>query len=66
MSATSHLQARLDRGEFVITAEIAPRLTASGKEILAQAEPLRGRVDAVNVTDGAGARVTMCSMAAAA
>ena len=66
MSATSHLKDRLDRGEFVITAEVTPRLTASGEEFLALAEPLRGRVDAVNVTDGAGARVTMSSVAAAA
>jgi methylenetetrahydrofolate reductase (NADPH) len=66
MQTSDTLKQRLDRGEFVITAEIAPRLTASADELLAQAEPLRGRVAAVNVTDGAGARVTMSSLAAAA
>lgn len=66
MQTSNLLQQRLERGEFVVTAEIAPRLTASADELLAQAEPLRNRVAAVNVTDGAGARVTMSSLAAAA
>ena len=66
MQTSGTLRQRLDRGEFVVTAEIAPRLTASADELLVQAEPLRDRVAAVNVTDGAGARVTMSSLAAAA
>jgi methylenetetrahydrofolate reductase (NADPH) len=66
MTASGHLKSRLDRGEFVITAEIAPGLTASAADILAQAAPFRDRVDAVNITDCAGARVAMSSLAAAA
>lgn len=66
MPASSRLKQRLDRREFVITAEISPRLSMSADDVRAQAEPLRGRVDAINVTDGAGARVSMSSLAAAA
>ena len=66
MTASGHFRDKLDRREFVVTAEIAPKLTTDGAEILAQAAPLRDRVDAVNVTDCAGARVTMSSLAACA
>ncbi len=66
MSTSSSLQARIERGEFAVTAEIAPKLTGNGGDILAQAAPLRGRVDAINVTDCAGARVAMSSLAASA
>ena len=60
------LKAAMDSGEFIVTAEITPKLTADGTELLEQARPLKGRVHAVNVTDGAGARVTMSSLAASA
>ena len=51
---------------FVLTAEITPRLTASSDDILEQVRPLKGLADAINVTDGAGARVAMSSLAASA
>ncbi|MDG2377008.1 MAG: methylenetetrahydrofolate reductase [Woeseiaceae bacterium] len=51
---------------FVLTAEITPRLTASSDDILDQVRPLKGLADAINVTDGAGARVAMSSLAASA
>ncbi len=60
------LKAAIDNGEFIVTAEITPKLTADGADLLEQAQSLKGRVHAVNVTDGAGARVTMSSLAAAA
>ena len=60
------LKTRLERGDFVVTAEITPGLTVDGAAFLAHAEPLKGRADAVNVTDGAGARVAMSSLAGAA
>lgn len=60
------LAARLAEGAFAVTAEITPPLAASAAPLLALAAPLRGRVDAINVTDGAGARATMSSFAAAA
>lgn len=61
-----NLQTLLERGEFVITAEITPKLTASPEDIVRQAAPLKGVADAVNVTDGAGARVAMSSLVASA
>ena len=66
MTSSCRLKTLLDRGDFVVTAEITPRLTAAGADFIEQAEPLKGRADAVNVTDGAGARVGMSSMAASA
>ncbi|MFQ5773988.1 MAG: methylenetetrahydrofolate reductase [Kiloniellaceae bacterium] len=60
------LEARLAAGGFVVTAELTPPLSASAQALLAAAAPLRDRVDAVNVTDAAGARVAMSSFAAAA
>jgi methylenetetrahydrofolate reductase (NADPH) len=66
MAAKSQLQRRLSAGEFVVTAEVTPPLSADAGALLAKAAPLRGRVDAVNVTDAAGASAAMSSFAAAA
>jgi methylenetetrahydrofolate reductase (NADPH) len=66
MSKNDSLRAKLDRGDFVVTAEVTPKLSASASDFLEQASPLKGLVDAVNVTDGAGARVAMSSLAASA
>ena len=66
MSVDSNLKLLLDKKEFVVTAEITPKPTASPEDIVLQALPLKGRADAVNVTDGAGARVAMSSLAASA
>ena len=66
MNSDNRLKTLLDRGDFVVTAEITPRLTTAKADFVDQAEPLKGRADAVNVTDGAGARVAMSSMAASA
>ena len=63
---TGNLKKLLERGEFVVTAEITPKLTANPQDIARQAEPLKGLADAVNVTDGAGARVAMSSLVASA
>jgi methylenetetrahydrofolate reductase (NADPH) len=62
----SRLVRTLLNGEFAVTAEITPPTSCDPKELLDKAEPLRGWVDAVNVTDGASARVAMSSLAAAA
>ncbi len=66
MTTASNLQRRLAAGDFAVTAEVIPPLSADSSQLLARAAPLRGLVDAVNVTDGAGARVTLSSFAAAA
>ncbi|MCG8355921.1 MAG: methylenetetrahydrofolate reductase [Kiloniellales bacterium] len=60
------LREKLSAGRFVATAEIVPPLSADPATLLARAAPLRGYADAINVTDGAGARVAMSSFAAAA
>jgi methylenetetrahydrofolate reductase (NADPH) len=62
----STLQAKLRAKRFVITAEITPPVTADRDEFLAKALPLKGLADAVNVTDGAGARPHLGSVTAAA
>jgi methylenetetrahydrofolate reductase (NADPH) len=56
---------RLKAGRFVMTAEIAPPVSADAQELRAKAAPLKGLADAVNVTDGAGARAHMAALAAA-
>jgi methylenetetrahydrofolate reductase (NADPH) len=66
VTTASNLQRRLAAGHFAVTAEVIPPLSADPAQLLARAAPLRDLVDAVNVTDGAGARVTLSSFAAAA
>ena len=63
--AGSELQARLRRGQFVVTAEITPPVSTDPAEFLRRALPLKGLATAVNVTDGAGAKVHLSSLAAA-
>ena len=50
----------------MITAEVTPPVTADRDEFLAKALPLKGLADAVNVTDGAGARPHLGAVTAAA
>lgn len=64
--AESRLAARLATGAFALTAEVTPPVSGSAEALLAKARPLGACVDAVNVTDGASARVHMSSLAAAA
>ena len=63
--AASELQARLRSGEFVVTAEITPPVSTNPAEFLRRAMPLKGLATAVNVTDGAGAKVHLSSLATA-
>lgn len=60
------LQDKLRAGRFVITAEVTPPVSADRAELLAKALPLKGLADAVNVTDGAGARPHLGAVTAAA
>jgi methylenetetrahydrofolate reductase (NADPH) len=60
-----NLQDKLRAKRFVMTAEITPPVSASRDELLAKALPLKGLADAVNVTDGAGARPHLGSVTAA-
>ena len=59
-------EAKLRVGEFAITAEISPPLSSDPQDLLQRAMPLAGLADAVNITDGASARVHMSALAAAA
>ena len=60
------LQDKLAAGRFVITAEVTPPVSAGRDDLLAKALPLRGVADAVNITDGAGARPHLGAVTAAA
>src|SRR6202166_3211338 len=60
------LERRLRAGEFVITAEIIPPLSADPQDLLDVALPLRGVAYADNVTDGASARAHLDVLTAAA
>ena len=63
---TDMLEQKLKNGDFVITAEVVPPLSASADDLTKRVAPLGGLVDAVNLTDGAGARLAMSSLAASA
>jgi methylenetetrahydrofolate reductase (NADPH) len=60
------LQDKLRARRFVITAEVTPPVSVDYGELLAKALPLRNLADAVNVTDGAGARPHLGAVTAAA
>ncbi len=66
MTAAGTLAERLEQGIFVVTAEVTPALSADPEVFLRRAAPLKGLADAVNVTDAAGARATLSSLAGAA
>jgi len=59
------LRERLRQGHFVMTAELVPSLSCDAEELLSKAAALKGLADAVNVTDGAGARAHMSALAGA-
>ena len=61
----SRLQRILEAGQFAVTAEITPPASSDLAELLAKAAPLKGLADAVNVTDGAGARAHLEATVAA-
>ena len=56
----------LRSGRFAVTAEIVPPASCDAQDLIAKVKSLKGVADAVNVTDGAGARSHMGSLAAAA
>jgi methylenetetrahydrofolate reductase (NADPH) len=59
------LKNKLAAGRFVITAEITPPVSCDPADLMARAAPLKGLADAVNVTDGAGARAHLGTLTAA-
>jgi methylenetetrahydrofolate reductase (NADPH) len=65
-STNSKLQQVLQAGQFAMTAETSPPDAASAEVVMDRVHCLKGVADAVNVTDGASARVHMSALAAAA
>jgi len=59
------LRKSLESGHFAVTAELTPPRGADFVALTAAAKILKPTVSAVNLTDGAGARVRMSSLAAA-
>jgi methylenetetrahydrofolate reductase (NADPH) len=60
------LQDKLRDRRFVITAEVTPPVSTDRNDLFTKALPLKGLADAVNVTDGAGARPHLGAVTAAA
>ncbi|MEL6246749.1 MAG: methylenetetrahydrofolate reductase [Cyanobacteria bacterium J06627_15] len=61
----SPFQAAIHSGQFLITAEVMPPKGGNPSHMLAMAEQLKGRVHAVNITDGSRAVLRMSSLACA-
>jgi methylenetetrahydrofolate reductase (NADPH) len=51
-------------GEFIITAEVTPPKGGDPTHMIKMAQTLKGRVHAVNITDGSRAVLRMCPLAA--
>jgi len=65
MKAGSNLERVLTEGKFAATAELGPPKSADVDAIKKKAEILKGKVDAVNITDNQTAIVRMSSIGAA-
>ena len=63
MTVKSNLKKVLESGGFAVTAECGPPKGADPDSIMKKAELLKGKVDAVNVTDNQTAIVRMSSLA---
>ena len=66
VTTCSKLQQVLQAGHFAMTAETSPPDAAAAEVVINRVACLKGIADAVNVTDGASARVHMSALAAAA
>ncbi len=56
-------QERLQLGRFMITSEITPPKGTDVSEVMRDTEGLKGRVDALNITDGKSSVMTMAALA---
>ncbi len=66
LKSGSNLEKVLTAGHFAFTGECGPPRGANLEHLQEKYDPLRGMVDAVNITDNQTAVVRMCSMAASA
>lgn len=57
-------RAAVQSGEFLITAEVTPPKGGDPTHMIKMAQTLKGRVHAVNITDGSRAVLRMCPIAA--
>lgn len=64
MIAYNTFRTAVKSGEFLITAEVAPPKGGDPSHTIAMAQTLKGRVHAVNITDGSRAVLRMSSLAA--
>ena len=64
LSAFNNFRKAALAGEFLITAEVAPPKGGDPVQMLAMAATLKGRVHAVNITDGSRAVMRMSSLVA--
>ncbi len=64
MKENNKLEQRLKEGAFAVTAECGPPKGADPEAVMKKAEMLKGKVDAVNVTDNQTAIVRLSSLAA--
>ena len=62
---SGQLEKALASGRFVMTAEVTPPVSCAPQDLLDKSLPLKGLADAVNVTDGAGARAHLGALASA-
>ncbi len=62
MTSDSHLEKILERGEFAVTSECGPPRGADPEVITKKGELLKGKVDAINVTDNQTSVVRMSSL----
>lgn len=65
MEATSEFRRAIQSGAFLVTAEVAPPKGGDPTHMLEMAKLLKGRVHAVNITDGSRAVMRMSSLASA-
>jgi methylenetetrahydrofolate reductase (NADPH) len=63
MKTNSNLERVLESGQFAVTAELGPPLSADSEAVKRKAKILKGYVDAFNVTDGQTAVTRMSSWA---
>ena len=64
MKSDSNLEKVLVSGAFAVTGELGPPRGADAEAVRQKAQHLKGRVDAVNITDNQTAVVRMASWAA--
>lgn len=64
-SPLTHFRTALAKGDFLITAEVAPPKGTNPAHMIEMAKQLKGRVHSVNITDGSRAVMRMSSLVSA-